>query len=185
MTNKRASRAGEPLIGTVPGQTSPRRRILVADDEPVIRSLITAVLVRSGYDVDAAQDGAAAWAALRAKHYALLITDNSMPKITGLELVEMLREHAFTLPVIMATGVPPTEHLERHPWLRISAILRKPFAIEDLLKTVNKTLHEADIIAVEDQFLSSSDTKNFCLPVAIRSGEAAERLAVDEPMERL
>ena len=163
MTNKRASRAGEPLIGTVPGQTSPRRRILVADDEPVIRSLITAVLVRSGYDVDAAQDGAAAWAALRAKHYALLITDNSMPKITGLELVEMLREHAFTLPVIMATGVPPTEHL----------------------KTVNKTLHYADIIAVEDQFLSSSDTKNFCLPVAIRSGEAAERLAVDEPMERL
>jgi CheY-like chemotaxis protein len=130
------------------------------DDETVIRLLISAALVRAGYHVDAVPDGAAAWAALQGKHYDLLVTDNSMPKITGIGLIKMLRSQASTLPVVMATGAIPTEDLKRHPWLRINAILVKPYTIEDLLEAVKKTFQEADSIASHCQLLLYLNTHN-------------------------
>jgi two-component system cell cycle response regulator CpdR len=152
-------------------QTKPVQRILVADDDQDMRRLVADSLAGCGYEVDAAEDGAIAWTALQATHYDLLITDNSMPKVTGLGLVKMLHDHAVTLPVIMATGAPPTDELERCPWLRISAIVPKPYAIKDLLETVKKTLHDADSTADKLQCPLISDTKNVPLPVVMRTQE--------------
>jgi len=147
MSNTTTPDAGNFARAPLELRRIPPHRILVAEDEAVIRSLITVALERSGYEVDSAPDGAVAWSALQAKHYDLLVTDNSMPKITGIGLVKLLRDHASTLPVVMATGAAPTEDLERYPWLGISAILLKPHLIEDLLKTVKQTLLEAGNIA--------------------------------------
>ena len=72
-------------------QQNPPRQILVVDDDPDTRQLSVDILVRSGFQVDAVVDGADAWEALRAKHFDLVITDNSMPRMTGIELIEMLR----------------------------------------------------------------------------------------------
>ena len=115
----------------------------MVDDEPSIRQLVTNSLARAGYRVDSAADGALAWEALQVRRYDLLITDNFMPKITGIELVKKIRGKSSTLPVVMATGSFPAEELERHPWLGISDILLKPFTIEQILKTVKKVLCEA------------------------------------------
>jgi DNA-binding response OmpR family regulator len=139
MGNKMTSPAGAPL----PCQASPPRRILVVDDEPSVRQLITSTLARAGYHVDAAEDGALAWEALQAKHYDLLITDNAMPRISGIALVKKLRGEHLALPVVMATGVLPEEELKRHPWLDIRDILLKPFTIEQILQTVRKVFSEA------------------------------------------
>src|SRR5689334_19643597 len=65
---------------------NPAHRILVVDDELGIRQVSAAVLGCSGYDVDTAEDGEAGWNALQTKNYDLLITDNNMPKLTGVEL---------------------------------------------------------------------------------------------------
>jgi DNA-binding response OmpR family regulator len=78
------------------------RRILVADDDADIRQLSAEVLVRPGYEVDGAEDGAAAWKALHANNYGLLTTDHEMPKSSGLELVGKLRAARMTLQVILA-----------------------------------------------------------------------------------
>jgi len=51
----------------------------VVEDEPNIRQLNTGVLIKSGYDVDAAEDGAAAWEALNADSYDLMITTTKCP----------------------------------------------------------------------------------------------------------
>ena len=125
-------------------QTSPPRRILVVDDDLAIRQLSTEVLIHFGYDVDTAQDGAAAWQALNTDRYDLLITDQNMPKVTGVELLTKLRAARMTLPVIMATGTVPKEEFTRCPWLQPAATLLKPYTIAQLLGTVKEVLHATD-----------------------------------------
>lgn len=119
----------------------PRPRILLVDDDRSMRELNEEVLRDSGYEVDSAADGAAGWAALQAKSYDLLITDNSMPKVSGIELVRLLRGRDTNLPVIMASGAVPSEELMRTHQLAINAILLKPHTLGELLATVRKLLH--------------------------------------------
>jgi DNA-binding response OmpR family regulator len=123
---------------------NPSRRILVVDDDPDTRQLSIDVLVSSEYEVDAAKDGAAGWEALRAKHYDLVITDNKMPKMTGVELIEKLRYTRVGLPVIMATSQLPTHIFDRKPWLLPDATLQRPFSNDDLLATVKRVLRSDD-----------------------------------------
>ena len=74
------------------------------------------------------------------QRYDLLITDHSMPKVTGLEMVKMLRGEDSTVPIIMASAAIPVEELNRNPSLRINAILNKPYTITELLGTVREVL---------------------------------------------
>jgi DNA-binding response OmpR family regulator len=109
------SQAEKPAGASPQPQPNARRRILVAEDDPDIRRLNTEVLAASGYHVDAAEDGAAAWDALQLDNYDLLITDHDMPKVSGMELLQKLHDSSMKLPVIMATGTLPEEQLARHP----------------------------------------------------------------------
>jgi CheY-like chemotaxis protein len=95
----------------------------VVDDDGDNRQLIVEVLTRSGYEVEGAKDGAAGWEALQANTYDLIITDNRMPRMTGVEIIERLRYAHMAVPVIMATGILPTHEFERKPWLRPDATL--------------------------------------------------------------
>jgi DNA-binding response OmpR family regulator len=115
-------------------------RILVVDDEAALRGLVTSALVESGYHVDVAEDGADAWEALQVNHYDLLITDNNMPKMSGVELLQKLHAARHGLPVIMATGNLPKEEFTRKPWLEPAATLLKPYTLADLLNTVKTVL---------------------------------------------
>jgi DNA-binding response OmpR family regulator len=117
--------------------------ILVADDNADIRLLNWEVLTKAGYCVDTAEDGAAAWDALQAKSYDLLVTDNDMPRITGFDLIKKMRMAGMMLPVIFVSGTTPTEALEGRSGLRITARLPKPYAIADLLKLVEGILGAA------------------------------------------
>jgi len=125
-------------------QTSPPPHILVVDDEISIRQLNTAMLLHSGYEVDSAEDGIAAWDALGAGDYDLIITDNNMPNMTGVELLKKLRAARMELPVIMATGTLPTEEFTRYPWLKPNATLLKPYTVAEMLRTVKQVLREVD-----------------------------------------
>jgi DNA-binding response OmpR family regulator len=116
----------------------------MVDDNTDLRLLGADVLVRSGYKVDSAGDGAAAWDALHANRYDLLITDNNMPKICGVELVKKLRSARMALPVILASGAMPAAELDRHPRLQLAATLVKPFTCDELLGTVKKVLCAAE-----------------------------------------
>jgi DNA-binding response OmpR family regulator len=121
-----------------PDQHKPNSRhyILLVDDEDQMRQLNSRALILSGYQVDTAEDGEAGWKALEAESYGLLITDNQMPKVTGVELVKKCRRERMTLPVILASGALPaaTESLQ------LAAILLKPFTVDRLLRTVKAVL---------------------------------------------
>ena len=91
------------------------------------------MLIRSGYQVDAAADGAAGWKALQGNSYDLVITDNFMPKMTGVEMVKKLHAAGMKLPVIMATAMLPQEEFVSHPWLQAVTTLLKPFRANGLV----------------------------------------------------
>jgi CheY-like chemotaxis protein len=134
---------------------APRRiRILLVDDDSYVRELNAGVLIRFGYTVNTAGDGADAWKALNDESYDLLITDNKMPRVTGLELIKKLRSVDMTLPVILASGTMLVEELKQYPWLQLDAMLPKPFTIAELLDTVKKVLGATDNarIRVENDF---------------------------------
>jgi len=139
MKSSKTSYAAGPADGKTGTQNN---RILVVDDESAIRLMIGSTLVRSGYHVDTAEDGEMGWEALRLKSYDLLITDNNMPKVSGLELVKKLRFADLALPVILVSGAMPTQELHRHPWLQVAATLLKPFTGDELLEIVKKVLCE-------------------------------------------
>jgi DNA-binding response OmpR family regulator len=124
----------------VRGQANPPPRILVVDDEMGVNRLGTEVLIRHGYQVSAAGDGAAAWKALNADSYDLLITDLDMPRLSGLKLVKKLRAARMALPVILASGTMTPQELNRNPWLQLSGALLKPFSPDQLLQTVQAVL---------------------------------------------
>jgi two-component system OmpR family response regulator len=129
---------------SVQNSANPPRRILVVDDDNDVRQLSVDVLSGSGYAVEGVTDGAAGWDALQGGSYDLVITDNKMPRMTGIEMIEKLRAARMALPVIMATRHLPVHEFARNPWLKPDASLERPFSNDELLATVKKVLRPDD-----------------------------------------
>jgi len=132
-----AEQAKEPKLLSI----APRARILYADDDPCARRSGELVLSRSGYHVETAEDGEAAWEALHDSLYDLLITDNLMPRLNGIELVTKVRMTGMTLPIVMAASSIKTAPNHALAWLNVSATLQKPFSQQTLLNTIDQVLH--------------------------------------------
>ncbi|HXR08702.1 MAG TPA: response regulator [Candidatus Acidoferrum sp.] len=147
MIAENMSPAGAPASAQLLCQARPTRRILVVEDDGDIRRINTEVLTQSGYQVDAAEDGAAAWDTLQRQRYDLMVTDNDMPKVSGGELRHKLHAARMALPVIMATGQLPRE-LTLSPWLQPAALLFKPYTFAELLGTVRNVLGLPVLVAM-------------------------------------
>jgi DNA-binding response OmpR family regulator len=126
----------------LPSETRLRQLILVVEDDGTLRKINTEVLMHSGYQVDAAEDGAAAWDALQLKNYDLVVTDNDMPRVTGVELIQKLYAASMFLPVIMATGALPDIKRTSHMRQPVVTLL-KPYTFEELLTAVKNVLRAA------------------------------------------
>jgi DNA-binding response OmpR family regulator len=118
--------------------------ILLVDDDKDMREMNAAILMQSGYRVDTAEDGASGWKAFESNDYDLLVTDNNMPRVTGLELIKKIRAEEMATPVVLASGTLPADELAQYPWLRLDAILPKPYTVNQLLETVNRVLNEQE-----------------------------------------
>ena len=80
------------------------KRVLLADDDEAIRALICSILTDAGYNVYAACDGLEAVDLLKKRRYDVLLTDYHMPKMDGLELLDLAQAMWPDLPVIVATS---------------------------------------------------------------------------------
>ena len=134
-----------PLAGNVAvefplSQPDYRQRILVLEDAEDIRQLNAEILMDAGYDVGVAEDGTAAWAALHLDHYDLLLTDQFLPKLSGVELLKKIHTARMTLPIIMVTEILPTWEFALHPCLKSVRMLRKPYTMDKLLGMVDGIL---------------------------------------------
>jgi DNA-binding NtrC family response regulator len=73
-------------------------------------------------------------------HYDLLVTDNEMPKLSGVELLKKVHAADLALPVIMATGKFPSKECARQPWLQPAVTLLKPYTFNELVGAVQIVL---------------------------------------------
>jgi DNA-binding response OmpR family regulator len=119
---------------------APRERILVAEDDEIIRLMIVGVLRREGYRVLEAANGKQALERALTDKPALAVMDVEMPEMGGLRVIERLRELGITLPVIVLSG--RAELRDRVHALTIGAddYLTKPFERDELLARVNALL---------------------------------------------
>lgn len=118
-------------------------RILYVDDEPILTTLGRQVLSRAGYQVDIASDGAVGWEFLTGTRYHLLVTDNNMPRVTGMELISKIRWSGMHLPIILTSGFlnelpEPAITLDG-----LTAFLPKPFTHDALLGLIEHLLDTA------------------------------------------
>lgn len=130
-------------------QANPRQCVLVVEDDGDIRRLNTELLAYSGYQVDSVPDGEAGWEALYHRDYDLLVTDNEMPKVTGLELLKKVHAVGLALPVILATSTLPKDEFAHAPWLQPAAVLLKPYSVMEFLDTVKEVLRATASIRQE------------------------------------
>jgi DNA-binding response OmpR family regulator len=164
MTGRKLAQEAESNNAPIQSQSNPPNRILFVDDNLNVREASAKVLISSGYHVDAAEDGEAAWKALHATNYDLLITDQAMPKLSGVELVKKVRVAQMKLPVVLVSAALPTEELDQHPWLQLAAIMLKPFTVDELLKTVRVAL-SATAMTASAQNLASPVLVEAVIPV--------------------
>ena len=123
-----------------------------------------------GFDVNAAADGEEAWEALQHEHYDLLVTDNEMPRLTGIKLIERIRDAGMSLPVIVASGFFSTEGVRDYPQLQIAAVIPKPFDIWEFLKIVRITLR----VSGEDATTDRGTNANSPAPRSTAQARAAQ-----------
>ena len=121
----------------------PRGRVLVADDEPHIRRILSTFLEASGFTVDQAMDGAEAIELLKGPTpYDLALLDIMMPEYTGLEVLEFGRQqpHRKGLPVVILTA--KGQDADREDAFRLGAddFLTKPFSPKKLLARIDELL---------------------------------------------
>jgi two-component system, NarL family, capsular synthesis sensor histidine kinase RcsC len=116
--------------------TTNSHRVLVIDDEAALRGLLRDMLSACGYDVDVAEDGAAAIARFQQREYHAVITDLLMPGMNGFEVAGALRTIDPTVRIIMLTGSAPqlTAGRAREAGL---TLLHKPIALSDLKAAVD------------------------------------------------
>ena len=121
---------------------TPRRTILIADDEPAIRQLVRVSLTGTAYHLLEAADGDAAWEFLQAERPAVAILDIRMPGRDGLALTRAIRADPALArtPVIILTGLLGADMEAQSRAAGADYHLTKPFWTRDLLATIEACL---------------------------------------------
>lgn len=125
-------------------------KIIVVDDEESILMLLTEFLKKNDYVVDPFSDSKQALSALKNGNYHILITDLSMPKIDGLQLINYIqKEYINTLGVVM-TGYGSLETVIKAMRLGAFDYILKPFNFEDILITVKSAIYYHNLLKNEN-----------------------------------
>ena len=125
-------------------------RVLVVDDDETIRDTLYELLSEV-YLCQTAETAEKALARLEAEPYDVVLTDISMPGLSGLELLGHVRQHFPTTPVIIISGISDQEHAQG--LIRIGAFdfLLKPFSLETVEKSVKRAVdYRTKLLAEED-----------------------------------
>lgn len=117
------------------------RTILVVDDDRELNDGLRAVLERQGYRVVQAGNGIQAREAVSRHRPDLVILDMMMPRMGGFPVLEHYRGRADAPPIIMITANEGSRHKAYAEFLGVVEYIRKPFAMEQLLESVEKGLN--------------------------------------------
>src|SRR5882724_5366309 len=123
-----------------------KNRVLIVDDEMIIREVLLERLSALEYVCDSAQNAAEALKKIRANTYDLVLSDISMPGGDGIALLRQIKSEQASLDVIMVTGVVDVDTAVRSIRLGASDYLTKPFNLDEVVFTVERTLEKRRLI---------------------------------------
>lgn len=163
-------------------QTPTKRRVVVAEDESLIRMDIVETLRDNGFDVvGEAGDGEAAVALARELRPDLVIMDVKMPKMDGISAADLLNKEHIA-PVVLLTAFSQKELVERATEAGALAYVVKPFTPNDLLPAVEIALSRwAQIVALENEVSDLSERFETRKIVDIAKGILNEKMGLTEP----
>jgi signal transduction histidine kinase/CheY-like chemotaxis protein len=132
-----------PSVASAPARFS--GHVLLVDDEPEGRRALRIKLTDLGLDVETASSVPLALDKLRANGagYDLLISDNQMPGMSGLELLQEVRAAGWQMPIMLITGFPDREVLRAARQHEVAAVIAKPFGHEELVRGLGQAIGAA------------------------------------------
>ena len=149
-----------------------KARILVVDDEPNARSGLEKLLRQDGYEVDVADDGAAALVIAGDRPPDLVVTDLKMPRMDGLELLKRLRAQDVDLPVIMVTAFGDVGSAVTAMRAGAEDYITKPVDFDALALSIERSLARRDLMV---------EAENLRRQLRERDGEGVEGLIGASP----
>jgi two-component system OmpR family response regulator len=135
----------------------PSTRILVVDDEPNILDVISMALRYQGFDVETADSGRGALAAVKAFRPHLIVLDIMLPDMEGFEVAERLGAQRNAIPTIFLTARDTTEDKVRGLTTGGDDYVTKPFSLEELVARIRTVLRRVGLAEVESSRLTFED----------------------------
>lgn len=115
-------------------------RVLLAEDEPLLREILFEGLIDEGFEVEAAGDGVEALVLYRAQRpFDALLLDEEMPGLTGRQLLRLLRGEGDRVPAVILSGNLVLEAGEQAE-LGLGPVLRKPASMRDLCAALHAAI---------------------------------------------
>ena len=121
-----------------------QKKILIVEDEKVIREFLSKLLVSLNYQVDSACDGLEAIKKIEKNEYSIILSDVKMPNMDGVELLKKVKEINKKIEVILITGFPNIEDAEKSIQLGAYAYTKKPIKIKSLIKLLDGIFEKFD-----------------------------------------
>ncbi|HEX5059286.1 MAG TPA: HD domain-containing phosphohydrolase [Kofleriaceae bacterium] len=155
-------------------EASEAARILVVDDERVIREILAEFLTLEGFSVHTVEDGEKALTELRLHPYDLLITDLKMPRLSGLQLLERIESERLGVLTVLMTGFGTVETAIEAMKKGAYDYLLKPFKVEEVIHVVERALYRQRLQA-----------ENIRLREALTIYKVSEAIALTHDIERI
>ncbi len=150
-------------------------RILVVDDEDIIRESLSFILRKEGYNVEEAENGKVAYSMLREKSYDLVITDLEMPGMKGIELLEQIKKLSLQTIVVIITAFGSLDTAISALRSGASDYLLKPVEFDELIIKI-KRLFEVKNLLLENRILRKEIQRNFDFENIIGKSPAIKRI---------
>ena len=119
------------------------KKILVVDDEQNSREGLTKILIKEGFEVVAAENGEVALKEAEKQDFDLVITDLRMPEVTGIDLLEKIREKKPEIGVIIVTAYGEINSYLEAMNLGAFEYLNKPIKLDELRRVINKAIDQS------------------------------------------
>lgn len=145
VSNKQQSIPSLPAVAAAAPVPERGKHILVVDDSPSVRRVVSNMLKQHGWTVQMARDGVEALEMISLETPAAVLLDIEMPRMDGYELISTVRaqEQYRTLPLVVLTSRAAAKHQQRAMSLGASAYVVKPYQDEELISTINSLVYGA------------------------------------------
>ena len=151
------------------------KRILVLDDEEMIRDLLQETFQNKGYHVDTAMNGKEAMEIVNQKPYDLMVTDLRLPDVSGMKVLTTVKKKHPSIGIIMITAYGSIKNAVKAMKKGAFDYISKPFNLDEMELVVDKFFKYQNLVD-ENQYLRSELDKKFCFENIVGNSEPMQRI---------